>query len=173
MDALAQRANHGAGLDRLLHAWQGRFTLGLSPAALILAYVDWLTHLANAPGKQQALAQLALAQLVTFNRYALGSALNPQAPPEDPDLPEDRRFAAPEWQLWPFNLYAQSFLLAQQWWNAATTGVSGVSRHHLCGASVARYGRSDKLSADQPRGAPRHVAPGGRQPAAGHPQCAG
>lgn len=130
MDALAQQANHGAGLDRLLHAWQGRFTLGLSPAALTLAYVDWLTHLANAPGKQQALAQLALAQLVTFNRYALGAALSPQAPPEDPDLPEDRRFAAPEWQLWPFNLYAQSFLLAQQWWNAATTGVSGVSRHH-------------------------------------------
>lgn len=130
MDALAQRANHGAGLDRLLHAWQGRFTLGLSPAALILAYVDWLTHLANAPGKQQALAQLALAQLVTFNRYALGAALNPQTPPDDPDLPEDRRFVAPEWQLWPFNLYAQAFLLAQQWWSAATTGVSGVSRHH-------------------------------------------
>lgn len=130
MDALAQRANHGAGLDRLLHAWQGRFTLGLSPAALILAYVDWLTHLANAPGKQQALAQLALAQLVTFNRYALGAALNPQIPPDDPDLPEDRRFVAPEWQLWPFNLYAQAFLLAQQWWSAATTGVSGVSRHH-------------------------------------------
>ncbi len=130
MDALAQRANHGAGLDRLLHAWQGRFTLGLSPAALILAYVDWLTHLANAPGKQQALAQLALAQIVTFNRYAIGSALNPQVPPEDPDLPEDRRFAAPEWQLWPFNLFVQSFLLTQQWWSAATTGVSGVSRHH-------------------------------------------
>ncbi len=130
MDALAQRANHGAGLDRLLHAWQGRFTLGLSPAALILAYVDWLTHLANAPGKQQALAQLALAQIVAFNRYAIESALRPQAPPEDPDLPEDRRFAAPEWQLWPFNLFAQSFLLTQQWWSAATTGVSGVSRHH-------------------------------------------
>jgi polyhydroxyalkanoate synthase len=43
--------------------------------------------------------------------------------------PEDRRFADPEWRRWPFNLYQQSFLLMQQWWQAATTNVRGVSRH--------------------------------------------
>lgn len=36
-------------LDRILHAWQGRMTAGLSPAALWKAYADWAFHLANSP----------------------------------------------------------------------------------------------------------------------------
>ena len=43
--------------------------------------------------------------------------------------PEDRRFIDPAWGLWPSNLYQQSFLLMQQWWQTATTNVWGVSRH--------------------------------------------
>src|SRR5260370_39859176 len=38
-------------VDRSLHAEAARFTAGLSPAALALAYLDWATHLAAAPGK--------------------------------------------------------------------------------------------------------------------------
>ncbi len=33
--------------DRLVQAWQARFTGGLSPASLELAYFDWLLHLGN------------------------------------------------------------------------------------------------------------------------------
>lgn len=42
----------------------------------------------------------------------------------------DPRFAAPEWQQWPFNVLQQSFSLTEEWWTAATRGVWGVDKHH-------------------------------------------
>jgi polyhydroxyalkanoate synthase subunit PhaC len=45
-------------------------------------------------------------------------------------LPQDKRFAGQAWQHWPFKAFYQNFLLTQQWWHNATTGVPGVSRHH-------------------------------------------
>ncbi|MFY9836410.1 MAG: poly-beta-hydroxybutyrate polymerase N-terminal domain-containing protein, partial [Xanthobacteraceae bacterium] len=46
-------------MDRSLHAAVARFTGGLSPAALTQAYLDWATHLANAPGKRLQLIDKA------------------------------------------------------------------------------------------------------------------
>ncbi|MEW5729798.1 MAG: alpha/beta fold hydrolase [Pseudomonadota bacterium] len=117
--------------DRLVHAIQGRLTNGLSPASLMLAYLDWLVHLANSPGKLAELAQNAAAKSIPLGRYALasfvgGKALEPYIEP----LAQDSRFASPEWQRFPFNVMHQSFLYMEQWWHYATTGVRGVSRHH-------------------------------------------
>jgi polyhydroxyalkanoate synthase len=45
-------------------------------------------------------------------------------------LPQDKRFRGEAWQKWPYNLLYQSFLLHQQWWHNATTGVRGVTKQH-------------------------------------------
>ncbi|MEW6639602.1 MAG: alpha/beta fold hydrolase [Pseudomonadota bacterium] len=114
--------------DRLLHATAARWTGGLSPVGLALAWGDWIAHLAAAPGKCSALAAQALhdqrALAIDAARVDLQpwGVIGPQ--------PQDHRFSAREWQLPPFNTLAQAFLLGERWWQAATTGVRGVSRRH-------------------------------------------
>jgi polyhydroxyalkanoate synthase len=118
-------------IDRSLHAAAARFTMGLSPAALAKAYMDWATHLAFSPGKRLQLIDKATRKAVRFANYAGRSAL--QAGNADcciEPLPQDRRFAGEDWQKWPYNLMYQSFLLNQQWWHNATTGIRGVTKHH-------------------------------------------
>jgi polyhydroxyalkanoate synthase subunit PhaC len=118
-------------IDRSLHATVARFTGGLSPAALAEAYLDWAIHLAFAPGKRLALVDKATRKSIRFASYAHRYAIeggNTQCCIEP--LPQDRRFVGEAWQKWPFNFIYQSFLLQQQWWHNATTGISGVSKHH-------------------------------------------
>lgn len=117
-------------LDRLLHAFQARLTAGVSLAAVASARMDWLAHLANAPGKQLSLAQKAAFDAGQLAAFAARALVGPQA--EAPFAPkdEDRRFADPAWQAWPFNLLAQSFLAVEGFWDAATAGVRGVSARH-------------------------------------------
>ena len=119
-----------SSLDRLLHATLGRFTLGVSPSALALAYTDWASHLALAPGKQQQLAVKAWRKAIRLGLYAMRSGSDPATEPCIQPLPQDRRFRGAAWQRWPYNVLYQAFLLNQQWWYNATTGVRGVSSHH-------------------------------------------
>jgi polyhydroxyalkanoate synthase len=117
-------------IDRFVHAALGRMTMSVSPAGLMLAYLDWLVHLSMAPGKQGELAQKAMRKAVRFAVYAARAVVDSETPPSIEPLPQDRRFRGEDWQQRPFNLIAQSFLLHQQWWHNATTGVFGVSPHH-------------------------------------------
>ena len=117
-------------LDRMLHALMGQYTQGISPNSLALAWTDWMLHLAQSPGKWQRLAQKAWDKDLRWVDYALRSAADPNAPPCIDPLPQDRRFRSEEWQRWPYNLIQQAFLLNQQWWHNATTGIDGVTRHH-------------------------------------------
>src|SRR5213080_1003842 len=96
-------------LDRLIQAWQARFTGGLSPASLMLAYLDWLVHLSNTPGKQISLIEQAWRDTVRLTNYAV-HCTDPQTPCCVEPRPQDKRFTAQEWQRWPFNLLAQAFL---------------------------------------------------------------
>ena len=117
-------------LDRLAHAWLGRLTLGVSPASLMSAYFDWFVHMAISPGTQAQLLEKAVREALQFTLHFYGATLNTARKPYIEVPPEDHRFSAPEWQRWPFNFLCQSFLLAEQWWHDATTGIQGVSRHH-------------------------------------------
>ena len=116
-------------IDRALHAQMARFTQGLSPASLLGAWADWLVHLTFSPGKQLELVSKAMRKTQRLAQHAAPGGPVAGGPFIEP-LPQDRRFAAAEWQQWPFNLIYQSFLLYQQWWHNATTGVRGVSHHH-------------------------------------------
>ncbi len=118
-------------VDRSRHAALARFTLGLSPTAMMQAYLDWAIHLANQPGKQMQLADKAVRKAARLANYATTCALQGDAagPCIEP-LPQDRRFAGKDWQKWPYNVMYQGFLLNQQWWHVATTGLRGVSRKH-------------------------------------------
>jgi poly[(R)-3-hydroxyalkanoate] polymerase subunit PhaC len=116
--------------DRLLHAIVARYTMGLSPAALWLAYADWAIHIWAAPGKRQRLAEKSLRKTIRFLSYAASSLADPTSEPCIEPLPQDSRFRSEAWNKPPFNLFQQWFLLNQQWWHSATTGVAGVSPHH-------------------------------------------
>ena len=118
-----------SGLDRWLHAQLGRMSAGVSPSALLLAYADWLSHLALSPEKQAELVRKAWRKLYRLALY-LPHTLEPDAPCCIEPLPQDKRFVGEAWRRWPFNAWSQSFLLTQQWWHNATSGVRGVSRHH-------------------------------------------
>ncbi len=117
--------------DRALHASVARGTGGLSPAALAKAYWDWAAHLTMSPGKQMRLLEKAVRNNLRLINYVGRCALNPENASTciDP-LPHDRRFSGDGWGRPPFNLIYQGFLLNQQWWHYATTGVSGVTRRH-------------------------------------------
>ena len=117
-------------LDRLFHAWLGKATFGLSPASLLVTYLDWLAHLMISPGKQAELLEKVRRKTSRFALYAAKSTLNPDTPPVIEPLPQDRRFRNEAWQRWPFNLIHQSFLLNQQLLYNAVTGIRGVSRRH-------------------------------------------
>ena len=78
-------------------------------------------------------------------------------------LPQDQRFVGEEWQSWPYNLIYQSFLLQQQWWHNATTGVRGVTQQHenvvaFAIAPAARRCLALELPADQSRDPAAHDA---------------
>ncbi|MEQ8862745.1 MAG: alpha/beta fold hydrolase [Thalassobaculum sp.] len=121
----------GEAIDRQVHASIARLTMGLSPASLAEAFGDWAIHLAISPGKQAQLVQKAVRKAVRLWLHACecaatGAAAGPCIAP----LPQDRRFVGAPWQAAPYSMIYQSFLLTQQWWHNATTGIPGVSRHH-------------------------------------------
>ena len=96
-----------------------RMISGVSPVALTQAHADWAQHFLLSPDEQIELLHKAARKWARFFPCSI-----------DQPLPQDKRFADQAWQHWPFNAFYQNFLLTQQWWHNATTGITGVSRHH-------------------------------------------
>ena len=145
-------------LDQRLMAAVGRHTGSMSPTLAWLSFVDWIRHLAVAPGHQFELAQLALSQQLMLAQYVGRSSM--RLPPL-PGLTEakaregienmpvqDHRFESDEWHQWPYNIWHQSYLLADQWWGKATTDVPGVSRHN---SQVVNFAAREWLKFFSPR----------------------
>jgi polyhydroxyalkanoate synthase len=121
----------GDTIDRTLRASVARVTGGLSPAALAGAYGDWAIHLASSPGKRMQLVEKAMRKTWRLANHASRCALlEGNAQPCIEPLPQDKRFAGEAWRRWPYSLLYQGFLLNQQWWHNATTGIGGVTRQH-------------------------------------------
>jgi len=127
--APADSADVDRNLEHLFKAGMGRWTGGISPTAMRLAFVDWLAHLQVDPAKQHELTQTSARNAAMLLACAKNGA-SPGGEPCAKPAAHDHRFDHPTWQTWPFSIAYQSFLLTEQWWHDATTGIRGVSPHH-------------------------------------------
>ncbi len=119
-----------SAIDHAFHGMIAKATNGLSPMALGEAFADWGVHLAFSPGKQMQLAAKAARKFGRFGAVAATCFPSRRSAVGLDPLPQDRRFVAEDWSIWPYYLLSQGFLLQQQWWHNATTGVGGVNKQH-------------------------------------------
>lgn len=115
-------------LDRMFNAFVANATNGIDPRVIPLTFLDWWVKLVWSPGTHARLTEKIVRKWIRLVLYAGRSAVDPQAAPAIEPLPQDRRFSASAWQQWPYNLISQSFLLNQQWWANASTGVPALSQ---------------------------------------------
>jgi polyhydroxyalkanoate synthase len=116
--------------NRLTVSMVAQWTRGISPAALASAYFDWMSHLALAPGRLAHLALKAGRKELRLAHFAAGNVPGAPAEPVITPLPQDHRWDDPAWRDLPYAFWQQAFLLAQQWWDAATRDVPGMAPHH-------------------------------------------
>lgn len=115
--------------DKELHSKFGKLW-ALSPVSIKIAYYDWFTHLASSPGKQLALTDSALQKSTKLFEYAFWVTTGVKTECCISPTPRDKRFNDDGWTKWPYNIYQQTFLLTEEWWQEATSTVRGVTQHH-------------------------------------------
>ncbi|MCP5267146.1 MAG: polyhydroxyalkanoic acid synthase [Burkholderiaceae bacterium] len=117
--------------DREFRAQVAQMTAGLAPTAFTTAWADWAMHLAMAPTKQAAIQREAIERAQDTWNFAI-KALSGEAisPGEGTEAKPDRRFAAPDWTQFPFNVYARAYKNVEGMLNDAVTDVGGVTEYH-------------------------------------------
>ncbi|MCP9482280.1 alpha/beta fold hydrolase [Shimia sp. CNT1-13L.2] len=133
-------------VDTAIHAAFSPLTGGLSPSALGLVYMDWALHLAASPGKQGELMMSAATKWGEYSKYLTQCMMSGGEGPCSHAHRKDRRFRHPDWEAKPFAAYKEAFLMAQEWWEEATTHVQGVSEANEKAISFAARQALDALS---------------------------
>ncbi|EFK95498.1 PHB polymerase, partial [sediment metagenome] len=110
-------------LSRHFLATLAQWTGGLSPQAFGGAWLNVLTRLAVAPGRQAELARSALQKTLALAQFS-GAALQGEAP-RAAGTPYANRFADPAWSKFPFNVLAESFISVSDWAREAVRNVPG------------------------------------------------
>jgi len=118
-------------LDRYLHYLLARMTAGLSPAACASAFFDWGMHMAASPGLQLELTSEGVQKFMRLAAFAQEAAVTDTLAPSVKPQPHDHRFASAGWKQYPFNVFAEAFLLGEEWWHSAMTGVRGAEKQNL------------------------------------------
>ena len=137
-----------SALDRQAAAVMAGLWSGLSPISIALASTDWALHLASSPGSQIRLARHAWERSLDWLSDAGSAALGQsvalpglfsasgarQAVPPAPYTPlaealaDDQRFAASDWQLWPWRSLATATKSWESWWLRASS-LRGMQLH--------------------------------------------
>lgn len=124
------RNNSYLHMDRLVNAAWGRYTHGISPAAINYAFSDWMLHILKSPGKQLELIEEAWKLQSELTLYTLRSLFGDDEKNCIEPQSHDSRFKEDEWKQWPYNYLHQAFLLSERWWHDATTDIRAVTKHH-------------------------------------------
>jgi polyhydroxyalkanoate synthase len=95
---------------------------GMSSHSFIEAWADWAQHMSASPGRQLELVERAQRNALMLMQHFTDPATEPPFAPE----PFDHRFRHQGWQAPPFVVWQQSFLAAQDWWDAATAHLRGL-----------------------------------------------
>ncbi|MEZ5649324.1 MAG: alpha/beta fold hydrolase [Burkholderiaceae bacterium] len=126
-----QKAPSPKDFDREFRAQVAQMTAGLAPTAFTSAWADWAMHLAMAPAKQIELQQQALARARDTWEFALRAlGGQPLSPAEGAETAADRRFAADDWNQFPFNVYARAFRNLEALLKHSVGDVQGVTEYH-------------------------------------------
>ncbi len=113
-------------LDEHVRGLVARTTGGAPLLAGLSATQDWAVHLSQSPGRVADLWIKAWVEACDLALYALERAGGDGAEPPRP-LSESPRFASEGWMRWPYDLAAQSWLAASDWWRSATAHARGLN----------------------------------------------
>ncbi|MEO0997147.1 MAG: alpha/beta fold hydrolase [Pseudomonadota bacterium] len=115
-------------LDREFKSRLAALFRGMSPIEIATAYFDWLSHLAISPGKQLQLLQSLLKKASLLGLHGVAALAGNGR--DGPAKRLERRVSGPEWQNWPFSLFAQAHELGREFFDEATADVAGLSPAH-------------------------------------------